>query len=86
MRRKKKYLLLKGKAGNYIVGSREWYDSRGIGRKRGRNQMWVIAAQSDDEGALMAMANLTDRLVTMKVTHEYLTNVRTERTNEGGNV
>jgi len=67
MRRKKKWLLLRGKAGNYIVGSREWYDSRGIGKKRGRNQMWVIAAQGDDREVLVAMGNLTDRFVQMKV-------------------
>jgi hypothetical protein len=69
-RRKKKYLLLKGRMGNYIVGSREWYDSRGIGRKRGRNQMWVIAAQSDDREMLVTMGNLTDRYVGMKVRNE----------------
>lgn len=70
-RRKKKYLLLKGKAGNYIVGSREWYDSRDIGKKRGRNQMWVIAAQSDDREMLVMMGNLTDRYVGMKVRNEW---------------
>jgi hypothetical protein len=67
MRRKKKYLLLRGKMGNFIVGSREWYDSRGIGRKRGRNQMWVRAAQSDDREMLVKMGQLTDRYVGMKV-------------------
>ena len=70
MRRKKKWLLLRGKAGNYIVGSRDWYDSRGIGKKRGSNQMWLIAAQSDDREVLVAMGNLTDRLVQVKVTRE----------------
>jgi len=67
MRRKKKWLLLRGKRGSYIVGSREWYDSQGIGKKRGSNQMWLIAAQSDDREVLVAMGNLTDRLVQMKV-------------------
>ena len=80
-RRKKKYILLRGAMGSFIVVERSWYDSKGIGRKRGRNQMWVIASQSDDREALITMASLTDRLVTCKVTNVTtinLTNVRTE--------
>jgi len=70
MRRKKKYILLKGKRGNYIVCSREWYDSRGISKKRGSNQMWFIAAQSDDREMLEAMGRLTDRLIGIRVLNE----------------
>ena len=59
--RKRKYILLRGKFGNFIVVERSWYERKGIGRKRGSNQMWVIAAQSDDHAMLQAMANLTGR-------------------------
>ena len=48
-RRKKKFMLLRGKAsGSLLVVERRWYDFAEIGRKRGRNQIWVIATQSDD--------------------------------------
>jgi hypothetical protein len=69
-RRKKKWMLLRGKKGNFIVVSRDWYDSKGMGRRRGRDQMWVIAAESDDHGAMQAMASLTGR-------HVYSTNLVT---------
>jgi hypothetical protein len=59
--RKRKYILLRGKFGNFIVVERSWYERKGIGRKRGSNQMWVIAAQSDDHAMLQAMASLTGR-------------------------
>jgi hypothetical protein len=65
-RRKKKWMLLRGKFGNFIVVSRDWYDSKGLGKKRGRNQTWLIAAESDDHGAMQAMALLTDRYVAMR--------------------
>lgn len=66
-RRKKKWMLLRGKKGTFIIVERSWYDYTGIGRRRGRNQMWVIAAESDDHGAMQAMAGLTDRYVTMEI-------------------
>lgn len=66
-RRKKKWMLLRGKKGTFIVVERSWYDYKGIGKRRGRNQMWVIAAESDDHGAMQAMAGLTDRYVTMEI-------------------
>lgn len=62
-REKKKFILLRGKRGSFIVVSRRWYDSKGIGRQRGRNQMWVIAAQHDDENVLKRMAELSGRYV-----------------------
>ena len=62
-RRKKKWMLLRGKMGTFIVVERSWYDYVGIGKRRGKNQMWVIAAESDDHGAMQAMAGLTDRYV-----------------------
>lgn len=62
-RRKKKWILLSGKFGTFIVVERSWYDSAGIGKQRGVNQMWWIAAESDDHGALETMALLTDRYV-----------------------
>ena len=65
-RRKKKWMLLRGKRGTFIVVERQWYDRTGIGKRRGANQMWVIAAESDDHGAMQAMALLTDRYVVMK--------------------
>lgn len=70
-RRKKKFILLRGKgrAGNYIVVERKWYDYVGIARKRGANQSWIIAAQSDDHGMLQAMAGLTGRHVRLEVNH-----------------
>ena len=60
-RRKKKYMLLRGRFGSFIVVERRWYDFTGIAKKRGSNQMWVIAAQSDDHAMLQAMASLTGR-------------------------
>jgi hypothetical protein len=69
-RRKKKWMLLRGKFGNFIVVSRDWYDSKGLGKKRGGNQMWLIAAESDDHGAMQAMASLTDRYIAMKISHD----------------
>jgi len=69
-KRKKEYLLLRGKFGSYIVVERRWYDFSGIAKKRGSKQTWVIAAQSDDHGMLATMANLTDRHVEMKVNNQ----------------
>jgi len=60
-RRKKKYMLLRGKFGSFIVVERRWYDFTGIAKRRGRNQTWVIAAQSDDHAMLQAMAKLTEK-------------------------
>jgi len=60
-RRKKKYMLLRGKFGSFIVVERRWYDFTGIAKQRGRNQTWVIAAQSDDHAMLQAMAKLTEK-------------------------
>jgi hypothetical protein len=62
-RRKKKWMLLRGRFGAFIVVSRDWYDIMGLGKRRGVNQMWWIAAESDDHGAMQAMALLTDRYV-----------------------
>jgi hypothetical protein len=69
-RRKKKYMLLRGKFGSFIVVERRWYDFTGIAKKRGRNQTWVIAAQSDDHAMLQAMASLSERHVPMRVNIE----------------
>jgi hypothetical protein len=65
-RRKKKWMLLRGKFGNFIVVERQWYDFVGLAKKRGRNQMWFIAAESDDHGAMQAMASLTDRYIALR--------------------
>jgi len=62
-RRKKKFMLLRGKMGSFIVVERSWYDHMGIGKHRGSKQMWLIAAQGDDLAVLEAMGNLTNRLV-----------------------
>lgn len=58
-RRKKKYMLLRGRFGTFIIVEREWYDHTG-GRK---DRMWKIVLESDDHGMLQAMAGLTDRYV-----------------------
>jgi len=69
-RRKKKWMLLRGRFGNFIVVERQWYDFVGIAKKRGSNQMWFIAAESDDHGAMEGMALLTDKYVTAKFSHD----------------
>jgi hypothetical protein len=81
-RRKKKWMLLRGKLGYFIVVERRWYDYVGIAKKRGSEKTWWIVAQSDDHGAMQAMASLTDKYMKMEVNHEHedekgnLTNVR----------
>ena len=82
-RRKKTWMLLRGKSGNFIVVERRWYDYVGIARKRGSHKSWWIVAESDDHGAMQAMAGLTDKHLKMEVNHtteiittEMVTNVR----------
>jgi hypothetical protein len=70
-RRKKKFMLLRGKMGNFIVVERKWYDFSGIARVQGKHKMWWIAAQDDDSEMLNAMAGLTDKHVKMHVKHVY---------------
>jgi hypothetical protein len=65
-RRKKKYMLLRGKFGSFIVVERKWYDFTGINRKR----MWKIVRESDDHEMLQAMASLSERHVPMRVNIE----------------
>ena len=67
-RRKKKFMLLRGFSGNFIVVERKWYDFTGIAKQRGR--VWAIAAQHDDQSVLIHMAKLTDKLVAIKINHE----------------
>jgi hypothetical protein len=62
-RRKKKYMLLQGKFGTFIVVEREWYDHVGFRKRR----LWKIVRESDDNGMLCAMAGLTDRFVKLDV-------------------
>ena len=69
-RRKKKFMLLRGKSGSFIVVERRWYDYVGIARQRGDRKRWWIVAESDDHGAMQAMAGLTDNYLKMKVYHE----------------
>ena len=68
-RRKKKWMLLRGHAGAFIVVERRWYDYTGIARQRGDRKIWWIVAESDDHGAMQAMASLTDKYVKMYVNH-----------------
>ena len=80
-RRKKKWMLLRGKFGNFIVVERRWYDYTGIAKKRGSNKTWWIVAESDDHGAMQAMARLSGKHLNMKVNHTHeengeVTNVR----------
>ena len=69
-RRKKKFILLRGFSGSFIVVERRWYDYVGIARKRGSHKSWWIVAESDDHGAMQAMAGLTDKHLKMEVNHE----------------
>ena len=68
-RRKKKWMLLRGKRGSFIVVERRWYDYTGIARQRGSNKTWWIVAESDDHGAMQAMASLTDKHIKMEINH-----------------
>jgi len=70
LRRKKKYMLLRGKSGSFIVVERELYEHKGIAKQRGDRKQWWIVAQSDDLGAMQAMASLTDKYIKMEVYHE----------------
>ena len=63
-RRKKKFMLLRGRFGTFIVVERSWYD---YARIKG-DRMWKIVRESDDHGMLQAMASLTEKYVGMKVT------------------
>jgi hypothetical protein len=69
-RRKKKWMLLRGKFGDFIVVERRWYDFTGIAKRYGKHKIWWIAAESDDHGAMQAMASLTDKYLKMEVNHE----------------
>ena len=69
-RRKKKYILLRGYSGRFIVVRREWYDLKGIAKQRGDRKQWWIAAQSNDQVMLEKMAGLTGKHLKMKVYHE----------------
>ena len=68
-RRKKKWMLLRGRNGHFIVVERRWYDYTGIAKARGFRKSWWIVAESDDHGAMQAMASLTDRYLKMEVNH-----------------
>ena len=69
-RRKKKWMLLRGRNGHFIVVERRWYDYTGIAKARGFRKSWWIVAESDDHGAMQAMASLTDKHLKMEVNHE----------------
>jgi hypothetical protein len=69
-RRKKKWMLLRGYSGRFIVVERKWYDYVGIAKLRGDRKQWWIVAQSDDHGAMSAMAGLTGKYMKMEVNHE----------------
>lgn len=69
-RRKKTYMLLRSIFGSFIVVERRWYDYTDIAKARGDRKRWWIVAESDDHGAMQAMASLTDRYLKMEVNHE----------------
>ena len=80
-RRKKKWMLLRSRSGNFIVVERRWYDYVGIAKKRGNRKSWWIVAESDDHGVMQAMAGLTGNYLKMRVNHTHeengeVTNVR----------
>ena len=70
-RRKKTWMLLRGYSGAFIVVKREWYDWTGIARQRGDRKQWWIVAESNDHGAMSAMAGLTGKYRKMEVNHEH---------------
>jgi len=41
----------------------------GIASARGNNKAWWIVAESDDHGAMQAMAGLTDKYIKIKINH-----------------
>jgi hypothetical protein len=63
MRKKPRYMLLRGRSDTFIIVERKWYDFSTIPRQRGAEKMWWIVRQSDDLEMLKAMGRLTDRLV-----------------------
>lgn len=69
-RRKKTWMLLRSRSGSFIVVERRWYDFAGIGKARGFRKSWWIVAESDDHGAMQAMAGLTGKYLNMQVNHE----------------
>ena len=69
-RRKKTWMLLRSYSGNFIVVERRWYDYIGIGKIRGDSKAWWIVAESDDHGAMQAMAGLTGHYLKREVNHE----------------
>lgn len=69
-KRKKKWMLLRGLRGHFIVVERRWYDFARIAKMRGNSKVWWIVAESDDHGAMQAMAGLTDKYLKMEVNHE----------------
>jgi hypothetical protein len=76
-RRKKTWMLLRGRYGHFIVVERRWYDYVGIAKDQGNNKSWWIVAESDDHGAMHAMASLSGKWLKMQVNHE--TNIITTR-------
>lgn len=70
-RRKKKWMLLRGKSGNFIVVERRWYDYAETAKKRGSYKAWWIVAESDDHGAMQAMAGLSGKYLKMEVNHTH---------------
>ena len=62
-------MLLRSKHGSFIVVERRWYDFTSIARQRGSNKTWWIVAESDDHGAMQAMAGLTDKYLKMEINH-----------------
>ena len=80
-RRKKTWMLLRNRQGVFIVVERRWYDYTGIAKARGFRKSWWIVAESDDHGAMHAMAGLTGHYLKMRVNHVHeengvITNVR----------
>ena len=74
-------MLLSSRLGHFIVVERRWYDSVGIAKARGDRKAWWIAAESDDHGAMQAMAGLSGNYIKMRVNHTHeengeVTNVR----------
>ena len=68
-RRKKKWMFLRSIFGTFIVVERKWYDSVGIAKQRGDRKRWWIVAESNDHGAMHAMAGLTGKYLNMEVNH-----------------
>ena len=63
MRKKPKYLLLRGKDGWFIIVERKMYDLSGTAKHRGDSKSYWIVRESNDLDMLKAVGRLTEKLI-----------------------